>query len=84
MAMHMMFAGKPHVVPEAGNQEAMDDEESMGQCVWEWEVSMSTSVKVVLPLTRSVMTSGHRPLSMAVDCSYQRTEKSLKATAVIL
>ena len=73
MAMHMMVVGKPHVVREAGNQEAMDDEESKGRCALEWVVSMSTSrlVVVVSPM-RKVLDA---VLQVVVGCSDQRTEK---------
>jgi hypothetical protein len=45
--MQMSVVGKPHGVREAGNQEAMDDEESTGRGALVWVVStMSTSVQV--------------------------------------
>jgi len=45
--MHKTVAGKPHGVREAGNREAMGDEESMVRCVLVWVVSMSTSIRVL-------------------------------------
>lgn len=85
MATHMTVAGRPHEEREAGNQEAMDDEESKGQCALVWVVSMSTSIQgfvVVHRRERCLRTPSFKGL--AVVCSYQRTEKLRNARHSIL
>ena len=56
--MHTMVAGKPRGVQEAGNPMVMDDEESKGLGVSEWEASMSTSMRLLfVPANRESLST---------------------------